>query len=276
MAFSVRIEADSYPIGGNDNTRLTTMLLTYPLCIHAEFMTHRQFARNVASNRAIPVKKQIERVKEDPFIPLHWGENRGGMTASHQIAKNLRTVAERYWVQGMRDACKAAEQLRELNVHKQITNRLLGPYQWTTVIATADARCWNHFFTLRTAADAEPHMQHIAKMAQSSYQQSQPRELALHQWHIPFVRDADNYLSTEDLLKVATGRCARVSYETHDGQRDVQKDIELHDRLVASKHWSPFEHCAQHARLTKEYSGNFGLPWFQYRKNFKGEYTTNG
>lgn len=52
---------------------------------------------------------------------------------------------------------------------------------------------------------------------------------------------------TRVLIKVSVGRCARVSYLTHEGKREIEKDIELHDRLVGSAplHASPAEHVAQ-------------------------------
>lgn len=87
-------------------------------------------------------------------------------------------------------------------------------------------------------------------------------------------------MSSEDeitwLKKVATGRCARVSYLTHDGKRDAEKDVELHDRLSAGPvtgdpgHWSPFEHVAQ-ALAEPIRSGNF-IGWSQYRKSFEHEH----
>jgi hypothetical protein len=52
------------------NHRITTMLLIMPRYILAEFNTHRMFSRNSASSRAIPFKKMIDMVKNDPFIPL--------------------------------------------------------------------------------------------------------------------------------------------------------------------------------------------------------------
>jgi hypothetical protein len=39
---------------------------------------------------------------------------------------------------------------------------------------------------------------------------------------------------------------------TFDGEIDYEKDIKLHDRLLESKHMSPFEHCAR-AMTEKEY-----------------------
>ena len=47
-------------------------------------------------------------------------------------------------------------------------------------------------------------------------------------------------------VKIATARCARISYETLGDSPEInyEKDINLHDNLVAMKHMSPFEHCA--------------------------------
>jgi len=46
-------------------------------------------------------------------------------------------------------------------------------------------------------------------------------------------------------VKVATARCARLSYMTHDGEINYEKDIKLHDQLLRDRHLSPFEHCAK-------------------------------
>ncbi len=65
---------------------------------------------------------------------------------------------------------------------------------------------------------------------------------------------------------ISVARCARVSYLTHEGERDVDKDLALHDKLRAGDppHASPFEHVAQ-ALATPEKVGNFA-GWLQYRK----------
>lgn len=62
-------------------------------------------------------------------------------------------------------------------------------------------------------------------------------------------------------VKIATARCARISYNTFEGKDDYEADIKLHDRLASSGHWSPFEHCAR-AMSNHEYEmwigGNTG------------------
>lgn len=51
---------------------------------------------------------------------------------------------------------------------------------------------------------------------------------------------------TLNKLKIAAARCARLSYQTvgTDPKFDINKDLELSNNLINSKHWSPFEHIA--------------------------------
>ena len=79
-----------------------------------------------------------------------------------------------------------------------------------------------------------------------------PDELQIGEWHLPFIKGEDWVEATdrgyvdEDLIKVAIGRCARVSYLNHDGIRSFSDDTKLYWKLLASQppHLSPFEHCA--------------------------------
>jgi hypothetical protein len=62
--------------------RITTMVVTFPRIILAEFNTHRMFSRNSASSRAIPTKKMIKMILETPFIPIAWQKEHSGMQGS--------------------------------------------------------------------------------------------------------------------------------------------------------------------------------------------------
>lgn len=68
------------------------------------------------------------------------------------------------------------------------------------------------------------------------------------------------------LLKICTARAARLSYMTFDGEIDYEKDIQLHDRLLESKHASTMEHCAR-AMSVKEYNSFIKG---EIRKTFNG------
>ena len=138
-----------------------------------------------------------------------------------------------------------ARRLLELGVHKQITNRLLEPFMWHTVICTATE--WENFFNLRCHPMAQPEIRRIAEMMRQAYNESFPTPTVYGQWHLPLIDwddHVDQNIAEDDLPWVSAGRCARVSYLTHDGKRDPQADIDLAKRLQVSGHMSPFEHVA--------------------------------
>jgi thymidylate synthase ThyX len=271
MAFSARILLDSISPAG---VRLTTMEVRYPRFIHSELMTHRNFSRNAASSRAIPIKKMIEAVREDPAMPVWWGRNQSGMQAFDQIDDATRERAEEEWKRALEDALAHAERLSasDINLHKQLVNRILEPFAWITVILTATE--WSNFFTQRTHEDAQPELKHIAQMMLKAYRESEPRRLAVGDWHTPLILpDEESTLSPEARVKISVARAGRVSYLTHDGTRDHAKDLELYERLLgggANGHWSPFEHVATPLASGDAWSGNF-RGWEQYRKRFPQE-----
>ena len=272
MGFSARVLLDSLSPAG---VRLTTMEVRYPRFIHSEALTHRVFSRNSSSSRAVPIKKMIEAVRNDPVLPIWWGRNQSGMQAMQEIDESSRALAETEWRRALDDALAHAERLSssEINLHKQLVNRILEPFSWITVIITATE--WSNFFTQRTHEDAQPELKHIAEMMLEAYRGSTPRPLGIGEWHTPLIlAEEEAVLRLEDRLKISVARSARVSYLTHDGSRDYEKDLELYDRLLgggSNGHWSPFEHVATPAPEGTTWSGNF-RGWEQYRKRFAQEH----
>ena len=274
MPFSARVLLDSVSPAG---IRLTTMEVRYPRFIHSELMTHRTLSKNSASSRAVPIKKMIEAVRSDPAMPLWWGQNQSGMQAQHEVPGEVRALAEAEWRLALEDALRHAERLAssEINLHKQLVNRILEPFAWITVIVTGTE--WSNFFTQRTHEDAQPELQHLAKMMLQEYRASEPRALATGEWHTPLILpDEEASLPLETRLKISVARAARVSYLSHAGSRDHAKDIELYERLVgggSNGHWSPFEHVATPLPSGAGWSGNF-RGWEQYRKRFPQEHAS--
>lgn len=258
--YKAKVIADSLAENG---CRLTTIEATYPLIIHAEIMTHRMFSRNVASNRAIPSKRLIEEVKNNPFVPDRFPKNKPGMQNDDWLEGYEDMSAEKLWLLARKSAIRYAKNLSELGVHKQITNRLLSPFLWTTAVITATD--WSNFFTLRCDSAAQPEIQIIAYMMKEAYTESQPVEKLKGEWHLPYVLDAEK-TSYEDIdqVYISAGRCARVSYLTHGENNTPEKDIELTKKLVESRHLSPLEHPAM-AQISDHYSSNF-KGWYQMRK----------
>lgn len=271
MGFSARVLLDSR---SRADARLTTMEVRYPRFIHSEMLTHRLFSRNSSSSRAIPIKKMIAAVREEPALPVYWGRNQTGMSAREEIGSDVAALARTEWAAALADALRHAERLSQsdIDLHKQLVNRLLEPFAWITVILTATE--WSNFFTQRCHPDAQPEIKHIADLMLEAYRASEPQLVAPGEWHLPLLLDDERTLPAELCCKLSVARCARVSYLTHDGRRDREKDLELYERLLeggANGHWSPFEHVATPAAERFTRSGNF-TGWEQYRKRFAQEY----
>lgn len=260
---SAEVIADSVNPAG---CRITTLVVRFPRFILAEFNTHRLFSRNAASSRAIPTKRIIDQVQNDPAMPVHWGKNQSGMQATSELSPSDQPVAEAVWLQARDNAVFKAQEMLSLGVHKQIVNRLLEPWMKVSVLVTATE--WANFFKLRCHPDAQPEMQKLAFEIKEAIDRSVPAFLNPGEWHVPFGDKCEG-MTDQERLKVATARAARLSYETFAGQIDHERDFELHDGLAASGHWSPFEHSAV-ALKGEVVIGNF-RGWKQYRKFFQGE-----
>lgn len=250
MTHSARILADSI---SNKGHRLTTFEVTFPRIILAEVNTHTILSRNSASSRAIPVQKMLERAKNHPYIPLTWGKNQKGMSADADLDEHEANKSEYQWLKDRDHAIECVEKLLEIGVHKQLTNRLLEPFLWHTAIITATE--YSNFFNLRNNPKAHPDIQLMAQLMQERYNASDPNNLRYDEWHLPLVaqedwRDVEAYGITgracEDaMVKISSARCARISYLTHDGKRDVMEDLKLYGRLLEPGHMSPFQHPAR-------------------------------
>lgn len=320
--------------------RITTWVLTYPRMIHAEMMTHRVFSRNAASSRAIPAGVMIELVDKDPFIPVAWQKEHKGMQGteyftdadtrqtSHRSSVPEEKVTDLLindWLLDKDGAIAQARNLVELGCTKQLTNRLLEPFQWYTAIFTTtetenffNLRCpqyesWNYTdgggqecTTYKSRKDwisncgypentflvpndkqedkfnclegtdldwlkinkgqGEIHISLLAEAMWDSMNEYDYKQLKAGEWHIPFgdrfdeeriidlydpevtgVKPKLQYKEAilEAKIKIATARCARVSYNNFEGKDDYEADIKLYDILKASGHYSPFEHCSR-------------------------------
>ena len=63
-----------------------------------------------------------------------------------------------------------AEQLRTTGVHKQIVNRVLEPWMWTSVIVSSTT--YDNFFTLRCHPDAQPEIKRLADLMRVAFEDS--------------------------------------------------------------------------------------------------------
>ena len=119
-------------------------------------------------------------------------------------------------------------------------------------------------------SQAEIHIQALAEAMWDAMNESTPNQLKAGEYHIPFGDKIDwQQLKLEDgtpqqgMIKIATARCARLSYNNFDGEIDYEKDIKLHDKLLKDRHLSPMEHCAMCKNDNIWYANFRG--WIQYR-----------
>jgi hypothetical protein len=171
----------------------------------------------------------------------------------------------------------------EARIHKSLPNRLTEAHQFITVVMTATA--WKNFFALRCHHMAEVHFQKIACMIRQAMSISKPRRLRFGDWHLPYADDDDTIVDLErhnasfvleNAKKVSVARCARVSYLTQDGKRDITKDLDLYNRLLNPEgppHASAFGHVAMSATPDVK-SGPF-TGWLQHRKQLANECADN-
>ena len=343
MAYEAQVLSDSISERGD---RLTTLEVTIPRIVLAEFNTHRVFSRNSASSRAIPTRKQLSMIMEHPVVPDIFGRNQPRMEPDLERPLNQAEISEasETWLQARDDMMSRALQIylgrtafeaaclhagglkldgtdatpdrrdilskvidelpkeldkdyadkigvkieQLLGVHKQYANRLLEPFMWHKVIVTATE--WQNFFALRANPAAQREIKLPAEMMLKALDDSEPgpgHSGAVNGindiWHLPLIHKEDFELAEDIkrkgsvmdvLIKVAVGRCARVSYLTHDGVRDLEKDLELYHRLAKDGHMSPMEHVARVMAPSEynksQWSGNF-KGWHQHRKDIAHE-----
>jgi thymidylate synthase ThyX len=237
---SAKIITDSISESG---IRITTLELEFERFLLSQFNTHRQFSRSAQSSRAVPVQKMIDALNSNE-TPI-FRQSQAGMQAGEIIDdfSYAGSEAKRLWIEAKNYAVFYAKDLKMVGVAKEIANRLIEPFSTVKVVVTATE--WQNFFDLRLHHAAQPEMQELAQAMKTAMDESVPRELTKHQWHLPYI-EQPNGLSESNNLLISAARCARVSYLNHDNTSpDIEKDLELAQRLLADKHLSPFEHQAR-------------------------------
>ena len=245
---SVKIIADSR--SSVNGKRITTFELEYPRFIHAEIMTHRVFSRNAMSSRAVPIQKMIEQVREDPAMPIHWGKNQPGMQAKEELQGYSLERVQWLWEDAAKEAAYIADNMDKCKAHKQLTNRILEPFQRMKTVVTSTE--WDNFFWLRAHPDAQPEIQELANSMYAAMvankEMGKVVELNPGEWHTPYFGEGcwtqDSGTPLEEALIISSSCCAQVSYRKLDDSLEKAKNI--FEKLIESKpcHASPTEHQA--------------------------------
>ncbi len=207
----------------------------------------------------------IERVLENPAMPVEWGVNKAGMSASEILTEEQAELAKEEWLRARDSAVqhvRALARIQGSQTRAQSRSRTVhvayGDYHGDRV---------GEFLQASLAENAQPEIRVAARLMFDAKAASDPTPVGLGEWHLPLVQDDERALPIEVLKKVSAARCARVSYLTHDGKRDIEKDIELCERLMSDRHMSPFEHVATPAD-DRAFHANF-RGWLQMRKELE-------
>lgn len=272
---NAKIVADSINPNG---ARLTSWELDYPLFIHAELMTHREFSRNASSARAIPFDTYLSSIETNPAFTVKPAGHQKGMQVGEDLSlEEIRELQEEslHLLQLASNSASYAHDI--LGVHKSIVNRWLLPWAHIKVLVT----CQNHdnFFSLRAHSDAEPNFQVLAFKMLQAYLTHEPHRMQWGDWHLPFENNATDYgLTIEEKKKLSVARACWVSYNKPGKEvTSFSNAFHRHDSAADSGHWSPFEHVAQATPGWYKASNfdRFDAPlcgWKQYRKDFLEEY----
>ena len=244
---TAKVVADSISEQG---IRLTTFEIEYPRIVMSEFNTHRAVSKNSSSSRAIPVSKMLEHTKNINLKPAYFGSKKLGMQAGKELDGDGLRSAKYFWEAAMIDAVNWASELDGLGVAKEVTNRLVEPFQLVKVVCTATD--WDNFFNLRLHPDADPNICMLAYKMYQSMQESEPTVLKEGDWHLPYVNFGSKFgyiadqtiLTLEEAIKISAASCASVSYRTEG--MTLEKADKIFDMLIKAEviHASPFEHLA--------------------------------
>jgi Thymidylate synthase complementing protein len=294
-----KVIADSCNENGD---RLITIEGSLPRIVLADFSKHRVFSFSGQSTRAVPVKKMVDLMNSNPFVPEVFGTNQAGMTAGYALEGDEAEAARRIWGFAKGAAGDFATQLANLNVHKQLTGRLLEPFSHMKIVLTSTE--WSNFFRLRRHKDAQPELQIFANKIYEAIENSKPQVLSVNEWHLPYIEKkivvtedengesilstvyiADNQMVDLDTAKkYSAAKCATTSYRTET--LTVEKAMNIFEQLVVSdpQHSVPTEHVARPLELNcgpfadsltthvdrwgGQWSGNF-RSFGQYRKEIE-------
>lgn len=250
-----------------DGVRITTLEVEYPRFIHSEFMTHRELSKNSSSSRAVPIDKMLGNTRNNMAIPLYWGKSKSGMQADGEVSKFDEVKGVLNWEKSFNYIEQRILDMKDLGLHKQISNRLSEPFQMMKVVVTATN--WDNFFNLRVHRDAQPEICMLAYKMYQVINDSRPYKLKAGEWHLPYVETGhwgdevkyyitdiswdddqsygmkyEKYLTLEDAIKISASCCAQVSYRNTD--MSLEKADKIFDMLVKADvlHASCFEHLA--------------------------------
>ena len=281
---SARIVAKSK--SAYSDTVIPTWEYDAPKCILAELNTHGMLVKNAQSSRAVPVKKVIEQIRNNPVTPVHWGSNQAGMVAGEEINNDVGIIQDRLrgsdegdhlsrdeaWLVSADIVADVMTAWEEAGYHKQIVNRIGEAFTMVRGVITGTEI--DNFFHLRYHKDADPYIAELARCMWEAYELAETEVLYEGEWHVPYVytcrhedgrvyykEQSDGQMfecSVEEALKISAAACGQVSYRKLDLSEETVERV--WDRLMGGDiiHASVTGHQATPMSIF-EASGGYGM-----------------
>lgn len=227
------------PLTSTERYGLITIQCEIPLFVWTELLTHRLFARNASSGRAMSVQRYTDMgYYKHPRIY----QKASGMQASNQEIHYpllAKLIIGLHWKMSV---CTAGL-LDRLGAAKEVSNRVIPPLKYVRGIVTGTEYAWANFLRLRNHPAADTAMQEFARMVQGAIERADWKYGQKHTPLYPYDLNPEPMLPHNyyELQQIAAARIARVSYARAKGKNDM----ELAGTLLKDGHLSPFEHIAE-------------------------------
>ena len=217
------IVAHSLSLQGDE---LISVLCTFPRIILAEVNTHRMLSKNTSSSRAIPLSKMVESVETNPFIPIAWQKEHKGMQGFEYITdKEQLEALEKIWLYSRDEAVRSAKAISsgtfELDLGikynygfkatKQLANRLLEPFMWTTMLITGPRSGWDNFFNLRNP---------VYELKAGTVINNNSKDLFFKSWE-DLVRFMKNNSNNESIINEYENKSLLERLQINKGQAEI-------------------------------------------------------
>lgn len=150
---SAEIVADSI----NKKDRLISVLIICPYSSIPTILEHsRDLSMTYNKSEYILFNSVLDQVRYDPFIPIAWPKNHSDMQGNEYFDNHFSITGNYnldtnygFWMDARDEAVRYAECLGNEGLTKQLCNRLLEPFMWTTMLITGSEEGWDNFFELR-------------------------------------------------------------------------------------------------------------------------------
>lgn len=232
---------------------VVSVLFPFPTVKLAELRTHRKSiqtdaeyletsendkiaAMNANSSRAIPIMKQIEAVKNMPYVPI-WTHSQSGMQGKEVTDERTIKHLNEAYLSRLNASIEEAEFYAKNDIHKQDACLPIVRYSFTTVVMTMTEWQWNYFFKQRTADAVYPFFRELFRYIENIVTETKPTRSNVH---LPFRAEIEaeygKEITAREAMLIACSMCAKISFDTQDKVETIRQHVERAERLIKAKH----------------------------------------